>query len=62
MAAERNEAVVAQLKDQPGMTTAAVVKASGRKPTTTATRLQRLVERGLVQRDDGGAWSLSTQT
>jgi DNA-binding IclR family transcriptional regulator len=61
-AAEMDRRVLGLLKDQP-MTSGQIAKATASKVSTTSERMRRLERRGLVRRDDDGAWlSQSTQT
>jgi hypothetical protein len=52
--------VLELLKATPGMTGAAIMRATNSKPTTLQQRLKRLERRSLVRRDDSGAWSAMT--
>jgi hypothetical protein len=59
-AAQADEQVLTLLKAGP-MTASEIGAATSGKASTVQNRLQRLREKGLVQRDDAGAWQ-STQT
>jgi hypothetical protein len=55
---EIDRQVLAMIRDQP-MRTSDLARATTSKPSTTTQRMQRLMAKGVVQRGDGGAWSVS---
>jgi uncharacterized membrane protein len=57
-AAKAEEAIVDLLKGRP-MRQAELIKATSASPTTVQQRLVRLKEKGAVERDDAGLWSVS---
>jgi hypothetical protein len=54
-----DEQVVAALKQGP-MRLTTLLETTGQKSTTLQNRLARLQTRGLVQKDDGGAWTATS--
>jgi hypothetical protein len=57
--AVRDEAVLAAIRAQPGLTHARLVEATGQRHTTLSVRLARLREKGLIERGEDGAWTSS---
>src|SRR5271166_6460142 len=56
--AAANEArIIEVLKKQPGMGVTALAEAMSAKKSTTAERLRRLREKGLVEAAESGGWS-----
>jgi hypothetical protein len=54
-----DERVLALIIDRP-MKAAEIARATGAKANTTGERMNRLKAKGAVQRDEAGAWSLSS--
>lgn len=60
IAAQAEEArLLDLLKATPGMRPVEIAKAMAARPNTTVQRLERMQERGQVQRNDHGAYSVS---
>jgi DNA-binding IclR family transcriptional regulator len=59
-ARERDEALWALLRDQPGLTKARIAEATQSATSTLDNRLARLQAHNLVVRADGGGWSLQS--
>lgn len=51
--------IVALLRSKPGMRAAEIARETASRPNTTVQRLERMRERGQVQRDDQGAYAAS---
>lgn len=59
-AKEAEQAIIEVLRSSPGMGTAAVARATDSKVNTTAQRLARLRDRGMIAGGGGGGWTAST--
>ena len=56
-AAEAEAEIIALLRTTPGMRPSEIAKQMAARPNTTVQRLERMRERGEVQRDDHGAYA-----
>jgi hypothetical protein len=59
LAAEAEAKIIALLRMTPGMRPSEIAKQMAARPNTTVQRLERMRERGEVQRDDQGAYAAS---
>jgi MarR family len=59
LAAQAEAAIVALLKDRPGLRPSEIARATEAKRNTVTQRLQRLESKGLVAPAQGGGWAAS---
>jgi hypothetical protein len=57
LAAEAEARIIALLRSTPGMRPSEIARQMAARPNTTVQRLERMRERGEVQRDDQGAYA-----